>query len=138
VNTKEDVLKALDELLDHKEWTALEVAKWWHEWQKKIDPKHLGKIFEAYVEHDKETNPTSGVKLVDYRLEESNANPDGDALTLYFDGEPTQQDVKNACKQIVGKLELSSDPDDESWWWEKCPTSTSEKARLVRVQCPCA
>lgn len=74
-------------------------------------------------------------KLIDFNLENNYYNSDASALTLYFDGEPTEEEVKDACRATLGKQVIGVDPDKDDFSWDKCPTTVSERAGVVRVQC---
>jgi hypothetical protein len=72
-------------------------------------------------------------KLVHAELETNHHNSDGCALTLYFDEEPTEDEVKAGCREA--HCALGVDPNDQFFSWEVLPTPLSEKAGWVRVQC---
>ena len=77
-------------------------------------------------------------KLVNANLETNEENDSGVAVTLYFDGTPTDDEVKAACREQRGKLGLSVDPEDEYFGWSTYPNKVSEAAKMVRVQAfPC-
>lgn len=73
--------------------------------------------------------------LQHYSLEPNYHNPDGSALTLYFDEKPTEDEVKDACTATLGKQVIGVDPTDPSFDWHEAPTTVSDKAGWVRVQC---
>ena len=78
--------------------------------------------------------------LVSHNLEENVDNDAGDALTLYFDSLPSDDEVRKACVETRGKHNISCDPDDPvgGFGWKVCPTSVSARAGLTRVQVwPC-
>ena len=71
-------------------------------------------------------------KLVNANLETNEENSDGVAVTLYFDAKPTEEEVKEACRNT--KLSLGVDPEDEWFGWGEYPNKVSEAAKMVRVQ----
>lgn len=73
-------------------------------------------------------------RLVHYSLEPNFHNPDGSALTLYFAESPTEQEVKDACRETLGKQVIGVNPDDDEFSWEVCQTVVADRAGLVRVQ----
>lgn len=73
-------------------------------------------------------------ELVEYGIEANGHNPDGSTVTLYFDGKPTDEEVREACVSLRGKLALSIDVEDQFYSWDEMPTVVSERAKLVRVQ----
>lgn len=66
-------------------------------------------------------------------IECNDMNDDGDAVTLYFKGEPTAEEVVEACENedIPGNI----GPIEPSEYWVS-PTPVSILAGLVRVQTP--
>lgn len=71
-------------------------------------------------------------KFVYGTLEPNEWNRSSVAVTLYFDGVPTAEEVKQACeKDFVGPLS----PIEPSSY-DECPTPLSKKKGLVRIQTP--
>ncbi len=65
-------------------------------------------------------------------IEENVENSDAVTVTLYFEREPTDIEVRQACEAAC--LSLSVDPGDEDFQWSIYPNPVSERAGLVRVQ----
>ena len=74
------------------------------------------------------------MKLVFATLEPNFHNNDGFTLVLYFDGVPDEEQVKQACRELLGKLPLSVDASDPTFGFEEHPTPVSEAAKLRRVE----
>jgi hypothetical protein len=72
-------------------------------------------------------------KFIYITIEINSENSDGDAITLYFKGEPTAEEVKRACKEE--KVDGPIGPMDPSFYWHS-PTPVSDMAGLVRIQTP--
>jgi len=74
-------------------------------------------------------------KLVYVNLEACSANTDGDAFVLYFEGEPSKQDVVAGCdSEEADRLPLSGQA--KEWGYDVVATPVSERAGLVRVEVP--
>lgn len=74
------------------------------------------------------------VNLVDATLEMSDANKNGDAVTLYFDGVPTESQVREVCKNQISKLPLGVDTNDPHFSFVEVPSPISKRAGLYRYQ----
>lgn len=71
-------------------------------------------------------------KFVYGAIECSSVNSNGGAVTLYFEGEPTAEEVKRACKK---RIDGPIGPIEPSMYWS-APTPVSKRAGLVRIQTP--
>jgi len=67
-------------------------------------------------------------------LEMNTLNKDGNTVTLYFDGEPTLEQVREACQTELGSLPLGVDTKDQYFGFEEHPTPVSERAGLRRYE----
>ena len=60
------------------------------------------------------------------------------ALVLYFDGNPTEEEIKWGCivagKQEFPCLHTGADPGSEFFSWEVDSTPVSSRAGLTRIQ----
>lgn len=73
------------------------------------------------------------MKPVHVSLEPNSSNTDAAAVVLYFEQEPTQEQVLQALSET--KLVLSVDVDDEFFNYEERPTALSNRAGLRRYEC---
>ena len=73
-------------------------------------------------------------KLVHSNLETNEENNDGFTLTLYFEGTPTDEEVRAVCESLRGKHNGCVDVEDEFFGWKEYPNPVADKAKLVRVQ----
>lgn len=67
-------------------------------------------------------------------LEGSHANPNASTLVLYFDAEPTRDEVVAAAKSVFGKLPLSVDTEDPHFGYVEHSTPVSVEAGLRRYE----
>jgi len=72
--------------------------------------------------------------LVHVSLEPNSHNTDGATVTLYFDGVPTREEVREACKTKLGGLPLSVDTEDEFFSYEEHSVPVNELAGLRRFE----
>ncbi len=73
-------------------------------------------------------------KLVLVKVEEVVENTDYSALTLYFEGEPTHEELVAAVYAEKGKRTNNVDPEDEYFEVSEHPDAVSEAANLRRFQ----
>jgi len=67
-------------------------------------------------------------------LEPNTKNTNGATVTLYFDGEPTLEQIREICKSKLGSIGLSVDTEDPFFGFEEHPTDVSERAGLRRYE----
>lgn len=70
-------------------------------------------------------------KLLEAKLETNKANRNAVAVTFYFEGAPTEQEVRKACEDNQGKLALSVDVHDQFFNFTQEQT---KKANVFRCQ----
>ena len=78
---------------------------------------------------------TSNTNLVEATLENCSLHGNADIVTLYYQEEPTKEEVVADLKALYGKLDLSVDTNDRHFSFRQAPTKVSLKAGLKRFQC---
>jgi hypothetical protein len=71
-------------------------------------------------------------QLVNATLEPNPHNTDGDTVVLYFDGEPTAEQIREVCTTELSHLDCGVDVDSEFFSFEERSTPVSERAGLRR------
>lgn len=71
--------------------------------------------------------------LVRFALERATEN-NGATLVLYYDAEPTQEEVVAAADSLCGKLPLSADTTDPFFCFREHQTPVSVRAGLRRYE----
>lgn len=77
---------------------------------------------------------TKPAEFIEANLEPNFHNRDGCTVTLYFDGEPTKEQVIEICKTKLQNLNLGVDTEDQYFSFEEHPTTVSERAKLRRYE----
>jgi hypothetical protein len=72
--------------------------------------------------------------LVHATREPNTHNRDADTVTLYFEGEPTLDQVREICVTQLKRLSLGVDTEDQFFGFEEHPTPVSERAGLHRYE----
>ena len=73
-------------------------------------------------------------ELVHVSLEPNTHNTDGCTVTLYFDGEPTLEQVREVCQTKLPSFNLGVDTEDPFFEFQEHPTPVSERAGLRRYE----
>ena len=73
-------------------------------------------------------------KLAYAKIEPLEENPDGGALSLYFEGKPTKAELLAACLDQEGKHPLSVDTQDPYFAVKERPNVLSKRGKLRRYQ----
>ena len=78
--------------------------------------------------------------LIYATLEPNRENTDGSALTLFFKEEPSEEEVKEACRGISKddapfQTPLGVDPDNPDFYYEVILHPVADEAGLTAIQC---
>jgi hypothetical protein len=95
----------------------------------------------AYCQYDGDEDPgpfcldlTEGPSLAYATLEPNFHNNDGSTVVLYFDGVPSEEQVKQVLRDEAGGRPLWVSPDDPEFAFEEHPTPVSERGKLRRYE----
>ena len=73
-------------------------------------------------------------KLVYATLEPNYHNRDGFTVTLYFDGVPSEAEVRRICEEELKNLGCGVDTNDKFFSFEEHPTPLSDRANVRRYE----
>ncbi len=73
-------------------------------------------------------------QLINSTLEPNTHNKSSSTVTLYFDGEPTLERIREVCKTRLTHLALGVDTEDPFFGFEEHPSPLSKRSGLRRYE----